>query len=364
MRIFHIERQRSWTGQTARLLREATALRDRGFEVGLLCHPGGELERRAREAGVEALAFPMRGLRGFGVVPGAARALRGRGVDVVHAHGGRDHALGAAIARLLGARFLLRTKHNHTRLRSGAWNRALYNRTDRVVAVSRFVADRLIEVGVRPERVTTIHTGVDPARFAPRPRDPETARALGLAPGEIAVGMVSSLHERKGPDLLLRAFRALLDAAPERPLRCVLVGKNPGRWEALARELELGDRARFPGPREDVPSALACLDLFVAPSREEALGTAILEAMACGLPVVAARVGGIVEAVTPETGALVPPEDPKALAVAMGELLAAAPDRRRALGAAGRARVLGRFTHAAFVDASEALYRSLAPPAR
>jgi len=182
---------------------------------------------------------------------------------------------------------------------------------------------------------------------------------LGLSPQELAVGTVANLNWRKGHAFLLWAFAKVVSQQPG--ARLLLVGEGPLResLEDLTRELRLTEDVRFLGRRTDVADLLPALDLFVLPSVTEGLGVALMEAMAVGLPCVATRVGGVPEVVADgETGLLVPPRDPEALAEAMLRLL---PDTalRRWMGQAGRRRVEEHFSIERMVADVERMYSAL-----
>ena len=172
------------------------------------------------------------------------------------------------------------------------------------------------------------------------------------------MGTVSSLHDRKGIEEILRAFALLRDAPFAPRLRCVLLGKNWEKWTGLAKELGVSDRVVCPGFSEDVGAVAALFHVFVHPSREEALGSAVLEAMAGGLALVVSDAGGLPEIVTEDVGIRVPARDPAALAGAMRELLDD-PERRASMGKAGRRRAVEHFSIEAFVDRHIELYRTL-----
>jgi glycosyltransferase involved in cell wall biosynthesis len=164
----------------------------------------------------------------------------------------------------------------------------------------------------------------------------------------------------KDPLNLVRAFLRLRELAPgERGrLRLVLVGDGPLRTEAEVLLAAAGAReqAWLAGARDDVPELLQGLNVFVLPSIAEGISNTILEAMACGLPVVATRVGGNAELVVAgETGQLVPPSDPDALARAMLAYVRA-PARAGREGAAGRVRIERRFSLEAMVERYMAVY--------
>jgi glycosyltransferase involved in cell wall biosynthesis len=357
MFVVHVDRQRSLTGQIQRGLREVAALAGAGHRVGVIAHPGSQLARCARERGLEVWELPMRGAALYTSILRAASALRGRGVDVLHCHGGRDQVLALAVARLARVPHLIRTKHNHTPPR-GWRHRLAYRRCDKVVTVSDFVRDQLVAAGLEPERVVSVPTAIDLARFHPRPRDPALAASLGIGPDELVVGNVSSLHRRKGTEDLLRALARIARGPHGARVRGLLVGKARGQWQALAKELGLAERVSFPGFREDVPELLALFDVYALPSHHEALGTGALEAMASGLALVVSDVEGLAEAVAPGTGLRVPPGDPAALAAAIESLLAD-PAQRRARGEAARARAVAVYDERTLASRMLALYEEV-----
>ncbi len=197
------------------------------------------------------------------------------------------------------------------------------------IAVSRDLQQWLISsVGVDERRVTQIYNGVDHQRF-----HPGTVKPLAILPQRwlehsdiVIAGTVGRLTPVKDQQTLLRAVAALReqDITLGKRLRLILVGDGPLREElvALAETLGLGDVVWFAGDRSDVPELLQAMDVFVLPSLGEGISNTVLEAMACGLPVIATAVGGNLELVRDgDNGALVPVGDPDALAARLGELL-------------------------------------------
>jgi glycosyltransferase involved in cell wall biosynthesis len=228
------------------------------------------------------------------------------------------------------------------RLASRALDRCTFARVDSVGAVSSHVADRLCaRFGLDRARARVIHNGVDVARFRP------AAGPRGSGPPTFVT--VAYLIPDKGIDVLLRAFaRARVGGA-----RLRIVGDGPVMpdLQVLARELGLGGRVLFVGLRNDVPDQLRQADVFVHPTFRDGLPNAPAEAMACGLPVIASRAGGVPELVEDgASGLLVPPGDVDALAAAI-ERLAGDGALRAALGESARERVVDRFSVEACVGA-------------
>ncbi|MDP9400185.1 MAG: glycosyltransferase [Actinomycetota bacterium] len=290
------------------------------------------------------------------------------GADVVHLHfDGRFATAPTAVAaaRLHRAALVvtLHTSLRHTlvvdsptaarlKARGAPVEGWVTRRADAVVCLTQRVARALVAEGLAPERVHVIPSGVDPVRFARVGADPfaDVARPRVLFHGRV--------QAEKGVHTLVRAL-ALLRA----DARLVLVGDGSerARVEALARELGVADRLRITGfvPHEQVPTALAHADVAVLPSVSEELGTAMLEALHAGLPVVASRVGGIPEVIEDGvSGLLTPPGDPAALAAALDRVLLE-PGLAARLAAGGRARARD-FSWPALAQRVLGVYRAVA----
>lgn len=243
------------------------------------------------------------------------------------------------------------------------WMRRAYSPfVHRYVALSRDLAGYLTQrVGIRASRVEQVHNGVDTVRFAADPlgRRPIPGCPFGAA-SHWLVGTVGRMQTVKDQTLLARAFVMALSRHPalRQRLRLVMVGDGPLREEAQAilNEGGVADLAWLPGERADVPDVMRGLDCFVLPSRAEGISNTILEAMACGLPVVATDVGGNGELVDAgHTGSLVPSDDVSVLAQAL-TLWAQDPELARAHGRAGRERVLEHFSLQSMVASYQRVY--------
>jgi glycosyltransferase involved in cell wall biosynthesis len=294
---------------------------------------------------VAALGVPT------GLHPGLAfrlaRLLRRWGADVVHTHDERPHLYGTLAGRLAGVGRILHTRHGQGRNLSRR-QRALVNLAaswvDRFVCVSHDSARLAVRQGVPARKVCTVWNGIDLERFActdPQPDGPAV--------------IVARLSPEKDHATLLRAAALVVRRDPS--FRLEVAGDGPCREDLhrLAGELGLAGRVRFLGQVRDVAALLARAGLFVLSSLSEGVSLTLLEAMAGGLPVVATRVGGNPEVVADDTGLLVPPADPDALAAALLHLWQDSGERRR-LGAAGRTRVERHFDIRRMVAAYERMY--------
>jgi glycosyltransferase involved in cell wall biosynthesis len=230
----------------------------------------------------------------------------------------------------------------------GRLQRLAYRFATRVVANSPAAADVLREEGVPSPAISLISNGVDAAAYPePVPRA-ELRRVITVA----------NLRPEKNHQVLLGAAARLADVCPG--LRYQIVGEGSQRHEleAMARARGVAGIVEFVGHREDVPALLAAADVFVLPSRSEALPNSVIEAMAAGLPVVASAVGGLRNLIEHEhTGILVAPGDAEALADAILAIVRE-PARARALGSAARRDILARYSFERMVAAFEDLYQS------
>lgn len=206
-------------------------------------------------------------------------------------------------------------------------------RARHVVAVSQALADRLAELGVDAGRTTVLYNGVDPTRFHPVPRD-QARRELGYADDDRIILFVGNVQASKGCAELLQAFAQLRTRVPH--LKLVFVGAGPLQRSLMeqGRALGVGDDLRFAGrlPHEQIVRWFGAADVFCLPSHAEGVPNVVLEAMACGTPVVATRVGGVPEVLPAYAGSMVPPRDASALAEALFTALGTEWDRPRITG--------------------------------
>ncbi len=311
-----------------------------------------------------------------GLQPGAWLRLRAlaRAADLVHAHGARAALFARlAVASLPRRPRLLYTIHGFAAPHYGAARRTallaserlLAPWTDGIIAVSQ--AERRDVLAARvcaPSRVTVVPNGIARAPFDDvRAQRSAVRAALGIAPEAPLIITVCRLYRPRDFSTLLHALHALAERLPD--VQLVIAGDGP-YWceiEALSRTLALAERVHLLGLRHDVPALLGASDLFVlATAGWEGLPLTLLEAMAAGLPAVASRVGGIPEALAEgETGLIVPPGDPEALAEAMGRMLSDVTLSRR-MGQAGQARVATHFTLERMASQIMNIYERLLSP--
>lgn len=366
------------SGGTERSLAELLPpLTASGIEAEVVCLRRAEGHHQQVEAaGIPVTVLAARGW--WGRIAELRRRLRREPPDLLHTMLFRTDLIGRLAAAGTGVTVLgslVSTPYDpirrlDPRLGAGRLNRArradawtARGLCDHFHAVSRAAASAAVrDLGVPAKRITVVARGRDPrALEVPSPQRRAAARAaLGLEVEDELV-LHSGRHEYAKGQLDLVAATALL--ARSRPRLRVLIA---GREGAVTADLEraiaaagVADRVRLLGHRNDVPELLAAADLFAFPSLYEGLPGAVIEAMALGLPVVAADIPALREVVEPGRSALlVPPREPAALASAIGDMLTDR-ERARAFGRRGRALFEERFTLERSVDGMLDLYRSL-----
>jgi len=296
-----------------------------------------------------------------------ARHLRRRSPAVVHSHMLHANLVARAARPFSRVPVLVCTAHNVTE--GGRWVDGAYRITDRwcdlTTNVSPQAVQRYVEAGaVPPSRIRHMPNGIDASAYGPARRGEARAaarRALGVS-AEAFVWLNAGRHEPpKDLETLLRAFRSVVAHDPSHHL--LMAGDGPVRadLEALAANLDLGGSVTFLGFRGDVPDLMRDADGFVMSSVWEGLPIVLLEAAASRLPTVATRVGGTTEVVVDgQTGRVVEPREPEALAAAMRSVAERAPEEREEMGESARRRVEDRFDLERVVDAWEEVYADLA----
>jgi L-malate glycosyltransferase len=336
--------------------RWAAAHAERGHEVTVLSLRPGDLG----PVPVVDLSPPRRmGKLGYLAVANKARALLGRiRPDLVHAHYATSYGLLGALSRY------------HPFIIS-VWGSDVFDFPRRspihamLLRYNLGCADMLASTSqcMRAEVAKYTHKevvitpfGIDTTLFTSRSRGDEGHRF-----GEVTIGLVKALEKNYGISVLVDAFELLARVHSDLRLLIVGGGSESGMLEAMIQRSPFASRIRLmePVPHALVPQVLHSMDIFAMPSDSESFGVAALEASACGLPVVASRVGGLPEVVIDgETGVLVPPRDPAALAYALQPLVESAELRCR-LGENGRAFVEREYSWPDCVDMMERAYSTV-----
>ena len=295
-----------------------------------------------------------------------ARALRQQKIDVLHSHMFRASLFASPIGKLCGVPVIIETTHVRETWRKGWFkskfiiDRAVSHFIDRYIAVSEANSRYLVgRKGIPEKKVSVIQNGCSIERVEPSTAHPEGIReSLGFSKSDLVLLVMARLEPQKGHVILLQALSLLRAEFPRLRLICLGTGALKDELTKTVRDLNLEDIVRFVGFRANVGDWLAAADIGVLPSFYEGLPLTAVETLAAGVPLVATAVDGTPEVVIDgETGYLVPPGQPAALAEAIG-WLARQPELRRKFAVAGRDWVLKRFTIQRQVEQTSNLYLS------
>ncbi len=366
-RVLHVI-QTAGTGGTESVFSALSEhLQANGWSV--LCAVGqrGRLTERLHASGLPVVLIP--GL-GQGTAPEVRslaalyRTILTSGAQLVHAWSFPAHFYASLAARLARRPCIVNIRNGHHDTagwrRLLLWRRLILPLATTVVVPSQGIA-RLLSGTLGLQETICIPNGVD-VNARSRARSRRAVReSLGMPAEAIVVGAVGTLRPVKGHRYLLQA--AVQATACAASLRFLLIGRmhepTTSALTTFCRRAKLGDRVAFLGARSDVADLLSAMDIFCLPSLSEGMPNSVLEAMAAGLPVVATDVGGNPEVVVDgETGCLVPPRDPSALAAALVRL-AGDPQLRSQMGRAGLARASAHFSLHRMLTHYEDLYRSV-----
>jgi L-malate glycosyltransferase len=356
----HVDTARTWRGGQNQVVVTVMCMRSLGHRAVLVAHPSGELRRRAQE-GLELIPLAPRTEMDLASAWRLSRVIRQLQPDIVHAHDPHGVAM-AALALSMSTQTrtppLVAARRVDFRLGRNTLSRWKYRQVDCFICASDAIRQLVVRDGVQPDRAVTVHEGIDLGKVDAAP-PAELHKELWLPHDAPVVGNVAALVPHKGQRHLIDAAAEVIRHEPD--ARFIIAGEGELResLEHHIKHLRLEKHVILSGFRADVLSVHKAFDIFVMSSVTEGLGTSLLDAMACGKPIVATRTGGIPEVVEDGvTGSLVPPRDHAQMAEAIVRLLRDK-DLRARMGAAGRARVCEKFTAERMIADTLAVYEKL-----
>lgn len=361
MKILHINTERTWRGGEQQTLNLLCGLNRRKINSHLICQPDSPMAHKANEANLRVIPVAMHGEIDLMAAGRIRSHIQKYKYDIIHSHTSHAHTLayvssiGYRICRLVTRRVDFSIfRHSFLRL-SGIKYRHM---ADYYVAISHKIKAVMVADGLAADRIFVVHSGIDPQRLTQTSSD-HLISEFGLQPDERVVINVAHLAGHKGQQYLVRAIPHVLKEIPG--VRFFIIGKGElmAELKALSTSLGISRQLAFTGFRQDVGAFYKIADLFVMSSIQEGLGTAVLDALALGKPVVAAKAGGIPEIIADgETGRLVEAANPLALAQGIIELLSRT-DRAKQMAQRGRKVVRENFSIESMVEKNLAVYRQL-----
>lgn len=356
---------RSLGGIELNVLRLAGWLRERGHRTLVIGVDGSPLLERAASDRLDWLSLGQPpSLLAVRTARTLASELRHRGIDTLILNATRDLSLGVLCKRASrGALALVHTQHmQFGRAKNDFLHRVQHARLDAWIAPLPWLARQTAEwTTISQERIHTIPFGIDLTQFQELPSRQQARDEIRLPQDAFIAGVIGRLDRGKGQEYLIRATALLRDKGEE--LHVLLLGAETlGEQQGYAHELHkltaslsVSDRVHFRGFQENVGLGYAAMNCFVLTSLSETYGMVTIEAMAAGLPVIGTDSAGTPDILRGgETGLLIPPRDPEALADSL-EMLMLQPKTRARLGNAGREDAQTRFSHQLHCERIEAL---------
>jgi len=344
----------------------------RGYDITVLCAPHSELANDLDAKGIRTIPFKPAGYIDILSILRTTKYLRKEKYDIIHAHYSRDLWTLAPAVSLAGGVPIVFIKHIGTQKpKRDMLHKWIYAHVCRIIAISNVIANNVIATHpVKAERVRVIHHGVDLEEFN---LDEKIRRKIRdefhVKENEMLIGTIGRLQEGKGHLEFLDMAEAIHKEFPN--TKFLIVGEATRGEEFRAekiyeriRQVNLGDNLILAGFRKDIPAVLSAMDIFAFPSRAEAFGLVLIEAMAAGLPVVSTKSDGVLDIVQDEeTGLLVERQNSKQLTDAVKRLIIDV-DKRQKFARAGKRKIAKEFTMQKMIEEIEKIYQECMDEAR
>lgn len=302
--ILHLNNARTWRGGEQQLYYLIMGLAERKIPQILICQPNSELEARITNK-IPFFSIPMSGEYDIFAARKIAKIIKANDVKLIHTHTGAAHGLGLLTKLFVPNVKLVVSRRVDFHINKNPLSKRKYysNKIDYFLTVSNRIKEVLIEDGVDPEKVITVYSGIDLKKFETIGDRDRLVYEFDLKPDTVVIGNIAALVDHKDQETLLRAIPLI---RTEQNFRFFLVGDGEleSKLKHLAKELNILDKVIFTGFRNDIIDFYALFDIFTLTSKEEGLGTSVLDAMANNLPIVATNGGGIGEMLQNENGAL------------------------------------------------------------
>ncbi len=320
LRIAHLNTERTWRGGENQVFSLIKGLSEKfgHYNLGVVRSHGALSEK------LKASSFPVYEVRPFGEWDFIAahflnRKLKREKIDVVHAH--TSHATALAAFSTLGTSIpVVVTRRVDFHLSKNIFSRWKYKRATKIIAISKRVREILLEDGIPEKKLTLVPSGVDFSRFPSVGK--ATCSQMGVPNNAIVVGQVAAFAPHKDQATFLKAIALLLYKHPKVHVVMIGEGKLRKELEDLVKWLKIESSVHFLGFQKDPLLWIAGFDVFCLSSREEGLGTSILDAMALRIPVVATNAGGIPEMIEDGvTGYLAEVGNPESLANSLSKAI-------------------------------------------
>ncbi len=321
--ILHVNTSKEWRGGEQQLFYLALGLQHNGHKQIVVCQPDSPLENKCKEYQIEVAPIQMKGEWDWKAAKQIRHVAIEKQASLLHTNTAHAHSLTLLAKRKHLSIPLLVSRRVDFRPKSGLFSKWKYQHKDinYYLTVSQTIRDILLQSGISPEKVITVYSGIDPKRFTKLPPADHLREEFGIGKNELVITNIAALVDHKDQDTLIRSISQIQTSVP---FKVLIVGQGPleKRLKALANDLQVSSKIVFTGFRKDILEILSLTDIFTLTSKEEGLGTSVLDAMASGKPIIATSGGGIAEMLSPDQGAILcKVKDVQGLAKGFGRLL-------------------------------------------
>lgn len=359
MKLLHVETGKHLYGGAQQVMYLLDGLRARGHESILACTEESAIADKASREGFRVEAMACTGEIDLEFMLRLRHLMRVEKPDLAHLHSRRGaDSLGLLAAKWTSTPVVISRRVDNPET---PWiAKFKYGLCDHVITISEAIKRVLLSIGIDGSKITCVRSAVFPERFVPTVSKSEFLEDMELAPDSFVIAVVAQFIERKNHIGLLRALAAIKDQLPAN-VQVLFFGQGPllESLQNAVMNLNLENRVKFVGFRDDLHEFISHVDLLVHPAKMEGLGVSLIEAAAAGVPIIGNPAGGIPEIVrNRKNGLLVDCSDPEALGEAIFNLCS--DDRARArMGELGRQLVADEFSVDAMVEGNLAVYRNL-----
>jgi len=317
--LFQIDAEKEWRGGQRQSLFLAKELKRNGYSLHFVVQPGSPLHQKAIDEGLPVLPLKISSEADARSILRLSLAMKRKKCRLVHFHDPHAATVGSAAASLAKVPIRVISRGVDFPLKKNVLSRRKHKKNlDAIIAISESVKKVLVEGGIDAPFIRVIPGGIDFAPYEDKTSKNYLRQELSFAPDDFLVGFVAHLSDDRGHKYLIQVARHLRESTPK--IKIVILGEGSVHleFEKQVKEIQEKDIVFFLGFQELAPQTFNSLDVLVLSSDHEGLGSIIMDAMACRLPIVATRVGGIPEVIDHQkTGLLVPSQRPKSLAKAI-----------------------------------------------
>ena len=294
IKVLHTEWSDAWGGQEIRIISEMLAIREQGVEVFLACRINSIIHKKALEKKIKVFTLPFKGNTDFLTIVKLIAIIKKNNINIVNTHSGKDTWVGGLSAKLARANFI-RTRHLSQPINPSRLN-FINELADFVFTTGESVRQDMIQFNrIKPNKILSIPTGVDPEVFNPALFDTEICRQqLNIANDEIAIGIIAVLRDSKRHDIFLDIALNLKNKYPKKKFKFFIVGEGPmrGSIESYIKKLGLNSDVVMLGHIENIPKILKALNIFLfTADRREGVPQSVMQALLMNTPTVSSNDG-------------------------------------------------------------------------